>query len=105
VARTLKLLRNRAVGFIDRLGLGGTRKLDVVLNSPTITPAYLTAKIVQKIASDYIVSVETDKTVGIVREGLAKGGIRHFRRGIISDCRRAPRRRFIVLSTDNSVSF
>jgi len=49
-----------------------------VLNSPTITPAYLTAKIVQKIASDYIVSVETDKTVGIVREGLAKGafGIR-----------------------------
>jgi hypothetical protein len=78
VARTLKLLRNRAVGFIDRLGLGGTRKLDVVLNSPTITPAYLTAKIVQKIASDYIVSVETDKTVGIVRERLAKGafGIR-----------------------------
>jgi hypothetical protein len=29
--------------------------------------------VTKKIASDYIVSVETDKTVGIVREGLAKG--------------------------------
>ena len=71
--QTVEFIQSGPVGFINWLGPGGLRKLDVVFDRPSVAPSDLATEVTQQITSTDIMPGKADKTVRTVWEPVAWG--------------------------------